>query len=264
MSNTFKHILASAAAVGITLAGAAASQASADPTASPAPIPETSVVLVHGAFAQSSSWDKVATLLRDKGIKVTEVDNPLTSLADDVSATKAVLAAQTGPVVLVGHSWGGVVIGEAGDDPKIKALVYIAAFGLDKGESIQAISAGAPPPVGIQALRPDANGNLVIDPAQFPAVFAADVPAAEAATMAAAQIPTSPSIFEAPSVVAAWHGKPTYYAISSNDLMIPPEAEAFFAKRMNATTITLAASHASMVSEPDQIAGLILQAVDAK
>ena len=262
MSNTFKHIIASAA-VAITLTGAAATYASAD-DAAPAATPPASVVLVHGAFAQSSSWDKVATLLRAKGITVTEVDNPLTSLADDVTATKAVLAAQTGPVVLVGHSWGGVVIGEAGDDPKIKALVYIAAFALDKGETITAISAGSPPPAGIQALRPDASGNLVVDPAQFPTVFAGDVPADEAATMAAAQIPTSPSIFDAPSTVAAWHGKPTYYAISSNDQMIPPEAEAFFAKRMNATTITLAASHASMVSEPDQIAALILQAIDAQ
>ena len=257
MSKNITHLLASAAAMTMAISGAMSGPAAAQ-------APATSVVLVHGAFATAASWDKVATLLRAKGITVTEVDNPLTSLADDVSATKAVLAQQTGPVVLVGHSWGGVVIGEAGDDPKVKALVYIAAFALDKGETIQGISAGSPPPPGIQALRPDANGNLIVDPAQFPTVFAGDVPADEAQALAAAQIPTSPSIFGAASVVAAWHVKPTYYAISANDQMIPPEAEAFFAKRINATTITLQSSHASLVSQPDQIAALILQAVDAQ
>ena len=256
MPKNIAKLFVSVAATAIALTGIAAAQASA--AAKP------SVVLVHGAFANAASWDKVATLLRAKGVTVTEVDNPLTSLADDVSATKAVLAKQTGPVVLVGHSWGGVVIGEAGDDPKVKSLVYIAAFALDKGETIQAISAGSPPPPGIQALRPDAQGNLTVDPAQFPTVFAGDLPAAEAQVLAAAQIPTSPSIFAAPSTVAAWHGKPTYYAISANDQMIPPQAEAFFAKRINATTVTLQSSHASLLSEPDQVAALILQAVNAK
>ena len=225
---------------------------------------KASVVLVHGAFADAASWDKVATILRKKGIKTTEVQNPLTSLADDVAATQAALAAQNGPVVLVGHSWGGVVIGEAGDDAKVKALVYIAAFGLDKGESINGISAGSPPPAGILALKPDTNGMLVVDPAKFPAVFAGDVPAAEAERMAKDQIPTSPTVFDARSTVAAWHLKPTYYAISTEDEMIPPAAEALFAKRMNATTISLTSSHAAMVSHPQEVADLIIKAVEAK
>ncbi len=260
MSKNSRKIIVSAAAA-IALTGIAAH----DVSAKPAPkAPKASVVLVHGAFATAASWDKVADILRKKGITVATVDNPLTSLADDVSATKAVLAKQTGPVVLVGHSYGGVVIGEAGDDPKVKSLVYVAAFGLDKGESIQTVSAGSPPPAGIQALRPDAAGNLLVDPAQFPTVFAGDVEASEAQKMAAGQLATSPTIFAATSTVAAWHVKPTYYVVSSNDQMIPPQAEAFFAQRMKATTITLPASHAVMVSEPDKIADLIMKAVEAK
>ncbi|WP_443750427.1 alpha/beta fold hydrolase [Asticcacaulis solisilvae] len=254
MSKNSRIIIVSAAAA---LTGLAA-------TSALAAAPKPTVVLVHGAFATAASWDKVAGILRAKGITVATVDNPLTSLADDVAATRAVLAKQTGPVVLVGHSWGGVVIGEAGDDPKVKSLVYVAAFGLDKGESIQAISAGSPPPAGIHALRPDAKGNLLVDPAQFPTVFAGDVPVDEAKVMAAGQLAASPAIFAATSTVAAWHVKPSYYVVSSNDQMIPPQAEAFFAQRMKATTITLPASHAVMVSEPDKIADLIIQAVDAK
>jgi pimeloyl-ACP methyl ester carboxylesterase len=198
-----------------------------------------------------------------RGIKTTEVQNPLTSLADDVAATRAVLAQQTGPVVLVGHSWGGVVIGESGDDSKVKALVYIAAFGLDKGESINGISAGSPPPAGIRALTPTKSGSLIVDPAKFPTVFAGDVPAAEADKMAQDQIPTSPTVFDAKSTVAAWHIKPTYYAISTQDEMIPPAAEALFAKRMNATRISLTSSHAAMVSHAKEVAALIIKAVDA-
>jgi len=258
MPGRSRTIVGSAAAVAVALTGIAPVA-----QAKPAAVKPT-VVLVHGAFATAASWDKVADILRKKGITVATVDNPLTSLADDVAATKAVLAKQTGPVVLVGHSWGGVVIGEAGDDPKVKSLVYIAAFGLDKGESIQSVSAGAPPPAGIQALRPDAHGNLLVDPAQFPTVFAADVPADEAQKMAAGQLATSPTIFAAPSTVAAWHTKPSYYVVASNDQMIPPQAEAAFAQRMKATTLTLPASHAVMISEPEKVADVIIQAVEAK
>ena len=255
MSKNSLNTIASAATVAAALTGAVVHEAEAKPA------PKPTVVLVHGAFATAASWDKVADILRKKGITVATVDNPLTSLADDVAATKAVLARQTGPVVLVGHSWGGVVIGEAGDDPKVKSLVFVAAFGLDKGESIQSVSAGSPPPAGIQALRPDAKGNLLVDPAQFPTVFAGDVEASEAQKMATAQLATSPTIFAATSAVAAWHVKPSYYIVSSNDQMIPPQAEAAFAQRMKATTITLPASHAVMVSEPDKIADVIIQAV---
>jgi pimeloyl-ACP methyl ester carboxylesterase len=133
------------------------------------------VVLVHGAFADQTSWDKVAEILRKKGYNVTEVANPLTSLQEDVAATEAVIKKQAGPVVLVGHSWGGVVIGEAGADPKVQSLVYVAAFAPDKGESVQALGAGSPPTPGIQALRPDDKGFLSIDAAAFPTVFAGSV-----------------------------------------------------------------------------------------
>ncbi len=224
------------------------------------------VVLVPGAFTNKHSWDKVAHLLRAKGFKVTEVDIPLTSLDDDVAATRAVLAAQKGPTVLVGHSWGGVVIGEAGDNPKVKALVYVAAFAPDKGETLQKLSAGGPPTEGLKAVRPDpdAQGFLYIDPAAYAHVFVGDVPAAEGEALAKGQKPISGAAFGAPAIVAAWHLKPTYYAISANDMMLSSQAEAFFAQRMKATTVTIQSSHASPVSHPDEVAALIEQAAEGK
>jgi len=222
--------------------------------------PARNVVLVHGAWADASSWDKVASLLREKGLNVTEVSNPLTSLDDDVAATRKALAVQTGPTVLVGHSYGGVVIGEAGDDPKVKALVYVAAFAPDKGESVQSLSSNGSPPEGSKAIRPDAKGFLSLDRAAFPHVFAADVPAEEAARLAESQLPISVAAISAPAAVAAWHIKPTYYAISADDLMIPPHAEAFFAQRMKAKTVTLQSSHASLISHPEAVAALIERA----
>ena len=227
--------------------------------------PVRNVVLVHGAFADATGWDKVAGLLRKDGYKVTEVDNPLTSLEDDVAATQAVLAKQSGPVVLVGHSYGGVVIGEAGAATNVKALVYVAAFAPDKGESLQSLSAGGPPTPGLQAVRPDAKGYLSIDPAQFPKVFTGDLPPAEAQSVLAHQIPINSTALAAPAVNAAWHDKPSYYAVSSEDLMIPPQAEQMFAQRMAAKkTITLQASHVSMISHPKEIVALIEEAAKAQ
>jgi pimeloyl-ACP methyl ester carboxylesterase len=222
------------------------------------------VVLVPGAFTDKSSWDKVAHLLRRKGFKVTEVDIPLTSLEADVAATRKALDAQTGPTVLVGHSWGGVVIGEAGDSPKVKALVYVAAFAPDKGESVQALSANGPPTEGLKSIHPDAKGFLSIDPVAYPHVFVGDVPAAEGEELATRQRPISGAAFGAQATVAAWHVKPTYYAISANDLMLPPQAEVFFAQRMKATTVTLQSSHASPVSHPEEVAALIEQAAEGE
>jgi pimeloyl-ACP methyl ester carboxylesterase len=226
--------------------------------------PAHNVVLVPGAFTDESSWDQVAHLLRTKGFKVTAVDIPLTSLENDVAATRKVLDAQHGATVLVGHSWGGVVIGEVGDSPKVKSLVYVAAFAPDKGESVQALSGNGPPTEGLKAVHPDANGFLSVDPAAFPHVFVGDVPAAEGAALATRQRPISGAAFGSPALVAAWHLKPTYYAISANDLMIPPQAEAFFAQRMKATTVTIQSSHASPVSHPQEIAALIEQAAQGK
>ncbi len=222
------------------------------------------VVLVPGAFTDKSSWDKVAHLLREKGFKVSEVDIPLTSLEADVAATRKVLEAQHGATILVGHSWGGVVIGEAGDDPKVKALVYVAAFAPDKGQTLKALTSNGPPTEGLKAIRPDAKGFLSIDPAAYPHVFVGDVPVAEGEELAKKQMPINGAAFGAPSVVAAWHLKPTYYAISANDLMIPPQAEAFFAHRMKATTVTIQSSHASPVSHPAAVAALIEEAAKGR
>ena len=222
------------------------------------------VVLVPGAFTDKSSWDEVAHLLREKGFKVTEVVIPMTSLEADVEATRKVLGSQHGATVLVGHSWGGVVIGEAGDTPKVKALVYVAAFAPDKGESVQALSSKGAPTEGLKAVHPNAKGFLSVDPAAFPHVFVGDVPAAEGAALAKKQRPISGAAFGTQATVAAWHLKPTYYAISANDLMIPPQAEAFFAERMKATTITIQSSHASPVSHPTKVAALIEEAAKAQ
>jgi pimeloyl-ACP methyl ester carboxylesterase len=245
------------------------------------------VVLVHGAFVGPSSWDKVAVLLRKKGFNVTQVENPLTSLGDDVAATRKVLAAQDGPTILVGHSWGGVVIGEAGDDPKVKALVYVGAFALDKGESVGALIDGIPPTEGLKVLvdpaaprlpaaavpaESDAAAKaklmgllgsakaLSVDQAAFPRVFAGDVPAAEAEGLAKLQMPLSVQAVMDTASVAAWRTKPTYYVVHANDQMIPPEAEAAFAHKMTATTITIPSSHASPVSHPTEIAAFIEKA----
>lgn len=222
------------------------------------------VVLVPGAFTDKSSWDKVAHLLREKGFKVTEVDIPLTSLEADVAATRKVLDAQHGATILVGHSWGGVVIGEAGDDPKVKALVYVAAFAPDKGETLKALTSNGPPTEGLKAIRPDSRGFLSIDPAAYPHVFVGDVPVAEGEELAKKQLPINGAAFGAPAVVAAWHLKPTYYAISADDLMIPPHAEAFFAQRMKATTVTIQSSHASPVSHPAAVTALIEEAAKGR
>jgi pimeloyl-ACP methyl ester carboxylesterase len=242
--------------IGAALAGLLAMGATTAAYASTA----HNIVLVPGAFTDKSSWDKVARLLRAKGFKVTEVDIPMTSLESDVAATRKALEAQNGATVLVGHSWGGVVIGEVGDSPKVKSLVYVAAFAPDKGESVQALSANGPPTEGLKAVHPDAQGFLSIDPAAFPHVFVGDVPTSEGAELAKKQKPISGAAFGAKATVAAWRLKPTYYAISANDLMLPPQAEAFFAERMKATTVTLQSSHASPVSHPNDVAALIKRA----
>ncbi|SHG25051.1 Pimeloyl-ACP methyl ester carboxylesterase [Kaistia soli DSM 19436] len=215
------------------------------------------VVLVHGAFADETSWDKVAAILKAKGFSVTQVKNPLTSLADDVTATKAALDAQSGPTVLVAHSWGGVVIGEAGSDQKVKALVYVSAFAPDKGESLNKLLEGAPPSEGTKAIRPNAEGGLIFDPAAFPTLFAGDLPKAEAEAMAATQIPSNPANFGAVAEVAAWHDKPTFYVVTTKDMVIPPDAQRFFAGRMKASVTEIPASHAGLVSEADAVAAVI-------
>jgi pimeloyl-ACP methyl ester carboxylesterase len=224
----------------------------------------TNVVLVHGAWADGSSWSKVIPLLQSKGFNVTAAQLPLTSLEDDIAVTRRLLAMQTGPTILVGHSYGGAVIsGAANDASNVKALVYIAAFALDEGESIEALSKQGTPPPGAAQIRPDNYGYLWIDPKGYPQVFVGDTGHTEAAVMAATQGPWSVRCFTAKSGPPAWKHLPSWYLVSSKDQMIPPPAEELMAKRMGATVRTVAASHASMVSHPREVAEIIASAVEA-
>lgn len=222
---------------------------------------KTNVVLVHGAWADGSSWSKVIPLPQDKEFNVTAVQLPLTSLEDDIAVTRNFLAAQKGPTVLVGHSYGGAVItGAANDAPNVTALVYIAAFGLDKGESLEGLSKQGPATAGAAQIRPDEHGFLWIDRDGFAQVFAADADPVEARVMAAVQKPLSVKSFTEKSGPPAWKHIPSWYLVSSNDQMIPPPAEEFMAKRMGATVRTVAASHASMVAHPKEVADIIISA----
>ena len=224
------------------------------------PGPATNVVLVHGAFADGSSWSKVIPLLQAKGLKVTAVGIPLTSFADDVAATRRAIAAQDGPTILVGHSYGGVVITEAGNDPKVAGLVYVAAFAPDAGQSIGEISKEFPKPAGLDELRPQADGFLLLSPKGLEEDFAQDLTASEKALLVAVQPQTAGAIFEAKPTAAAWRNKPSWYIVSSNDRMISPEQERAMAAQIKATTTVLPASHVVMLSQPAAVARVIEQA----
>ena len=225
---------------------------------------KTNVVLVHGAWADGSCWSKVSPPLQEKGFNVSAVQLPLTSLTDDIAVTRRMLAAQRGPTVLVGHSYGGAVItGAANDEPNVTALVYIAAFGLDEGESLESLSQQGPASAGAAQIRPDDQGFLWIDRDGFPQAFAADVDPAEARVMAAVQKPLGVKAFRERSGPPAWKHIKSWYLVSSNDQMIPPQAEEFFAKRMGATTLSVPASHASMVSHPKEVTDIITQAAES-
>jgi pimeloyl-ACP methyl ester carboxylesterase len=215
------------------------------------------IVLVPGAFADESSWDNVSAILKAKGYHVNAVKLPLTSLEDDVGATQAVLDAQDGPTVLVGHSWGGFVIGEAGVDSKVTALVYVSAFGPDKGESVTKLSAGGPPSPGVQALRPDDKGFLSIDKAAFPVVFGADLPKKEAEILAGKQKPINHTAFDEPASNAAWHNKPSWFVVSNKDLVLDPSAQNLFAGRMKATKTVVEGGHDTLIAFPKQVAAVI-------
>ncbi len=222
---------------------------------------DTTVVLVHGAFADGSSWEKVIPLLTAKGIKVVSVQNPLSSLADDVAATKRVIDAQTGKVVLVGHSWGGTVITQAGDDDKVKALVYVAAFAPNEGEAVGTQGKDYPTPPGIATLQADAAGYLWLPAASVAANFAQDVSPAAASMIAITQGPINSKAFGEPVSVAAWKTKANYYIVAANDRMIAPDLERAYAKKLNAITTVLPTSHVPMLSQPKKVADVILAAV---
>jgi pimeloyl-ACP methyl ester carboxylesterase len=234
-----------------------ASSAVAAPASAPA---VKNIVLVHGAFADGSSWAKVITILQAKGYNVTAVQNPLTSFADDVAATNRALALQDGPAILVGHSWGGVVITEAGMDPKVAGLVYVAAFGPDAGEAVGDLGKAYPPPPALAAPIVDKEGFLTLSTDAVVKHFASDLPAAEARVVAATQGPINGSAFAAKVSNVAWKTKPSWYIVSKLDSAIAPEEERFFAKRMKATTTELNTSHVPMLSQPKAVAAVIMDA----
>jgi len=215
------------------------------------------IVLVHGAWANASSWNNVARVLKRKGYHVTAVTIPLTSLAADAAATKAVIDAQDGPTVLVGHSWAGFVIGEVGNDPKVDALVYVSAFAPEKGESIASLSASGSPTKGVQAIRPDDKGFLYLDKAAFPTVFGQDLPTSESEALANTQLPINHTSFDEPATVAAWHTKPSWFVVSDKDLILDPSSQKFFANRIKATTTIVEGGHDTLIAFPNQVAAAI-------
>lgn len=220
------------------------------------------IVLVHGAWADGSCWSAVIPLLQAKGFNVTAVQNPLTSLADDVAATRRVLARQDGPTVLVGHSWGGVPITEAGLDPKVTALVYVAARAPDVGEDFNALAATYPT-MPVRAGVVTVDGFSWLNQDVFVRFFAGDVAPTKALALYATQQPIAATLFASKTTVAAWREKPSFYAVSANDQTTNPDLERFLAKRMKATTIELPSSHVSMISHPKAITDLIVQAANA-
>ena len=218
------------------------------------------IVLVHGAWADGSCWSTVISLLQAKGFHVVAVQNPLTSLADDVAATKRIIALQDGPVILVGHSYAGVVITEAGNDPKVIGLVYVAAFSPGEGESINSVSKPYPPaPLGGE-LRLDAQGFLTATGKGIAEDTAQDLPGTQQQILAATQGQTAAAVFGATVTRAAWKSKPSWAVIAANDRAIPPELEKDEAAAIKATTITLPANHLAMLSHPREVAALIEQA----
>jgi pimeloyl-ACP methyl ester carboxylesterase len=218
-----------------------------------------SIVLIHGAFADGSSWADVIPALQAEGYNVIAVQNPLTSLADDVAAAKRAIEEQPGKVVLVGHSWGGSVITQAGDNDKVAALVYVAAFAPDIGESSVDTGKGFPQPPGLA--NPVVSGGFMrLSPEATAKHFAQDLPAAKTKVMAATQGPVATKCFDEKLTVAAWKTKPSFYIVAENDHMIAPEAERSMAKRMNATTTTLPTSHVAMLAKPKEVAAVILSA----
>ena len=218
------------------------------------------VVLVHGGFVDGSGWEDVYRILKKDGYKVSIVQNPTISLADDVAVAKRVLATQSGPVILVGHSYGGAVITEVGNDPKVAGLVYITAFAPDKGESASSLIKNAPPGAPVPPILPPVDGYLFLDKAKFASSFAADVDAEKAAFMADSQVPWGVEALGGTITEAAWRTKPSWYLVATEDKMIPPPAQYFMSKRAGSTVVEVAGSHAIYVSQPNAVAMLIKNA----
>ena len=218
------------------------------------------VVLVHGGFVDGSGWQGVYKDLKKDGYTVAVVQNPTVSLEDDVAVTKRTIAAQDGPVILVGHSYGGAVITEAGNDPKVAALVYVAAFAPDKGESVSTLIANPAPGAPLPPILPPQDGYLFLDRAKFAASFAADVSADAAQFMADSQVPWGVQALAGAISTPAWKAKPSWYLLTTEDKMIPPDAQRAMSKRAGSTVVEVNASHSVYVSQPQAVASLIEKA----
>ena len=254
-SNTFKSLWAAVVAVALLLAitarGAAAQERQSRGV--------TNVVLVHGAWADGSSWAKVIPLLEAKHLKVVAVQLPLTSLADDVATVQRAIALVDGPLLLVAHSYGGVVITEAGNDPKVAGLVYVAAFAPQEGQSALELATANPTPV-LQQLTQDPYGFLKITPTGIREDFAQDLSDSEKTVLTASQSPTAGASLSAAVSTAAWRNKPCWFVVAANDRVIAPTLQASFVQEMNATSITLSSSHVAMLSKPYAVASFIRRA----
>ncbi|MEO6102030.1 MAG: alpha/beta hydrolase [Pseudoxanthomonas sp.] len=244
--------------IGISVAAAADKTGAAEPSAT-----ATTVVLVHGAFADGSSWNKIIPLLQAKGLKVVAVQNPLTSLEDDVAATNRIINAQAGPVVLVGHSWGGSVITQGGGNSKVKALVYVAAFAPSVGQAPVADLKTHPTPSGEAHFIKDADGFVTLSPESIASEFAQDVSPQEANLIAVTQGPLRGANLEQKVTIAAWADKPSWYIVADQDHMIHPDAQRALAKKIKAKTTVLPTSHVPMVSSPQAVAEVIAEAAAA-
>jgi pimeloyl-ACP methyl ester carboxylesterase len=218
------------------------------------------IVLVHGGFVDGSGWEGVYRILKKDGRRVSIVQNPTTSLADDVAATKRVIAEQEGPVILVGHSYGGVVITEAGNDPRVTRLVYITAFAPDRGESVASLIKDPPPGAPVPPILPPQEGFLELDKTQFAASFAADVAPEKAEFMANSQVPWGLAALNGAVTEPAWKAKPSWYLIATDDRMIPPAAQRSMSKRAGSSVVEVKGSHAVYVSQPEAVAELIQKA----
>jgi pimeloyl-ACP methyl ester carboxylesterase len=218
------------------------------------------IVLVHGGFVDGSGWESVYQILKEDGYNVSVVQNPTISFEGDVAVTKRALAAQEGPAILVGHSYGGAVITEAGNDPKVAGLVYITAFAPDEGESVATLIKDPPPGAPVPPILPPQDGYLFLDRAKFAASFAADVDAEKAAFMADSQVPWGVEALSGTISEPAWKTKPSWYLIVTDDKMIPPDAQRSMSKRAGSTVVEVKGSHAIYVSQPEAVAALVEQA----
>src|ERR1700739_2100316 len=215
------------------------------------------VVLVHGGLVDGSGWEGVYNALKKSGYAVTVVQEATASFADDVATTRRAIAEQSGPVILVGHSYGGAVITEAGNHPNVAGLVYIAAFAPDKGESVSTLIKNPPPGAPVPPIMPPVDGYLLLDKAKFPASFAGDVSPEKAAFMADSQVPWGVNALGGAISEPAWKSKPSWYLLTTEDKMIPPDAQRSMSKRAGATVVEVAGSHDVYVSQPHAVATLI-------